>query len=448
MKITLKRKFLGLAVLAAALPVVVILGLVVQFKKSVAARTEVELKAMGRANITQIARDVYNLCDTVNEVAQSKVNHNLDAATDLLSRRGGVRTGSDAISWTAVDQVTQQRQTVELPKMMAGGTWLGQNHDLAASTPFVDEVKRLAGGTATVFQRMNERGDMLRVATNIADAQGNRAIGTYIAAIEPDGTPNAVVTAVLAGQVYRGMAYILGHPYVTAYEPLKSGSRVVGMLYVGEEIGALNSLRRAITSTKVGENGYVAVIGCKGQNRGRYAVSKDALRDGDSIWDARDASGALLIQRMVERGLKASKGEVFYEEYGWKNPDEDKARAKIAALVYFEPWDWLINAGTYEEDYFAAVNTVDAAIGGLTTRMVVAGIAALALALVLAVFLSGRLVRPLGVSRPAAGNVSRRGSSHPSAPWSAGRPGSRMATHLIADDRQRRPADRAGPAVG
>ena len=406
MKITLKRKFLGLAVLAAALPVVVILGLVVEFKRSVAARTEGELKAMGRANITQIARDVYNLCDTVNEVAQTKVNHNLESATDLLSRHGGARTGSGTIAWTAVDQVTGQRQTVELPKMMAGGTWLGQNRDLAASTPFVDEVKRLAGGTATVFQRMNERGDMLRVATNIADAQGNRAIGTYIAAIEPDGTPNPVVAAVLGGQVYRGLAYILGRPYVSAYEPLKTGGRVIGMLYVGEEIGALSSLRRAITSTKVGENGYVAVIGCKGQNRGRYAVSKDARRDGDSIWEARDASGALLIQRMVERGLKAQKGEVFYEDYGWKNPDEQKARTKIAALVYFEPWDWLINAGTYEEDYFAAVNTVNAEIGGLTTRMIVAGIAALALALVLAALLSGRMMRPLGVTAEVARRIA------------------------------------------
>jgi methyl-accepting chemotaxis protein WspA len=405
-KITLKRKFLGLAALAAALPVVVILGLVVQFKKSVAARTEVELKAMGRANITQIARDVYNLCDVANEFAQSKVNHNLEAATDLLSRKGGLRTGAEAVAWTAVDPVTEQRQTVELPKFLAGGTWLGQNRNLAASTPFVDEVKRLAGGTTTVFQRMNERGDMLRVATNIADAQGNRAIGTYIAAIEADGTPNAVVSAVLAGQVYRGLAYILGHPYVTAYAPLRSGGRVIGMLYVGEEIGALSSLRRAITSTKVGENGYVAIIGCKGPNRGRYAVSKDARRDGDSIWEARDASGSLLIQRMVERGLKAPKGEIFYEEYGWKNPDEDKARTKIAALVYFEPWDWLINAGTYEDDYFAAVNTVNAAIGSLTTRMVLAGIAALALALALAVVLGGRLVRPLGVTAEVAKRIA------------------------------------------
>jgi methyl-accepting chemotaxis protein WspA len=405
-KITLKRKFLGLAALAAALPVVVILGLVVQFKRSVAARTEVELKAMGRANITQITRDVYNLCDLANELAQSKVNHNLETATDLLSRRGGLRTGGDAIAWTAVDQVTEQRQTIELPRLLAGGTWLGQNRNLAASTPFVDEVKHLAGGTTTVFQRMNERGDMLRVATNIADAQGNRAIGTYIAAIEADGTPNAVVSAVLAGQVYRGLAYILGHPYVTAYAPLRSGGRVIGMLYVGEEIGALSSLRRAITSTKVGENGYVAIIGCKGPNRGRYAVSKDARRDGDSIWEARDASGSLLIQRMVERGLKAPKGEIFYEEYGWKNPDEDKARTKIAALVYFEPWDWLINAGTYEDDYFAAVNTVNAAIGSLTTRMVLAGIAALALALALAVVLGGRLVRPLGVTAEVAKRIA------------------------------------------
>jgi methyl-accepting chemotaxis protein len=406
-KITLKRKILGLAVAAAALPVLVILGLMIEFKRSVAEKAGSELKAMGRANITQIARDVYNLCSTANELAQEKVDRSLDAARDLLARRGGAHTGSEMVAWTAFDQVTGQRQAVELPRLLVGGTWLGDNRSFSVTTPFVDDVKRLTGGTATVFQRMNERGDMLRVATNIANADGSRAVGTYIAAIEPDGTPNPVVASVLGGQVYRGLAHILGRPYVTAYEPLRTGGgRVIGMLYAGEEISALNSLRRAIMSTKVGGTGYVAVIGCRGQNRGRYVISKDGKRDGDDIWNARDAAGDLLIQRMVQRGLAAPRGEVFYEEYGWKNTDEERPRRKISALVYFEPWDWLINAGTYEDDYFSAVKTVDSAIGGLTGKVVGAGIAALALALIFAVFLSGKLARPLGVTAGVAKRIA------------------------------------------
>ncbi len=59
------------------------------------------------------------------------------------------------------------------------------NADLKAPTPLVDEVKTLTGASSTVFQRMNDAGDMLRIATNVVANGGKRAIGTYIPAIDP-----------------------------------------------------------------------------------------------------------------------------------------------------------------------------------------------------------------------------------------------------------------------
>ena len=59
---------------------------------------------------------------------------------------------------------------------------------------------------------MNERGDMLRVATTVPDGQGRRAIGTYIPAIEPDGRPNPVVATVVRGDsCMPGMIDAFGH---------------------------------------------------------------------------------------------------------------------------------------------------------------------------------------------------------------------------------------------
>jgi methyl-accepting chemotaxis protein len=86
----------------------------------------------------------------------------------------------------------------------------------------VDEVKRLVGGTATIFS-----GDM-RVTTNVTKPDGARAIGTPLAA---GAARDAVLTQ---GKPFRGEADILGEPYFTAYDPIKDqAGKVVGVLYVG-----------------------------------------------------------------------------------------------------------------------------------------------------------------------------------------------------------------------
>ncbi len=100
----------------------------------------------------------------------------------------------------------------------------------------VDEVKRLVGGTATIF-----RGDM-RVATNVTKPDGSRAVGTPLAR-------NAAYETVLdKGQTYRGKADILGKSFFTAYDPIKDSSgKTIGILFVGipesDVMGAIGGAR-------------------------------------------------------------------------------------------------------------------------------------------------------------------------------------------------------------
>jgi len=75
---------------------------------------------------------------------------------------------------------------------------------------------------------------MLRVCTNVQKKDGSRAVGTYIARTNSDGTLNAVVAAVLRGETYQGRAIVVDRWYVTAYEPIvDQTNKVVGMLFVG-----------------------------------------------------------------------------------------------------------------------------------------------------------------------------------------------------------------------
>jgi len=314
-------------------------------------KARVEAGKLIDVDLDHITEGVYNIIKSQDESIQQKVNYDLNVARYVLNREGTVSLLSETMTWNAVNQLSGQSQTITLPKMAVGKKWLGQNRKLSVGTPVVDTVKRLVGGTATIFQRMNNRGDFVRVATNVENLDGTRAISTYIPAVNPDGQPNPVVSTVMRGETYRGRAYVVNAWYVTAYEPIKDrNGNIIGILYVGVKQENIESLRQAITQVKIGKTGYVFVLGGKGNIRGKYIISKRGERDGEDIWDEKDAKGNLIVQSIVKRALNLKPGEFVTERYLWRNPDDPGPRWKIARLAYYEPWDWVIGASVYEDE--------------------------------------------------------------------------------------------------
>jgi methyl-accepting chemotaxis protein WspA len=392
LRFTLKRKMLILITAVALLPLLVTLGLTMQFRGAIATQAGQELETMAKANLAQTAKDVYGLFETTNDLVQARVNQSLDVTRQLLDRRGGAHLGGESVTWQASQQDSHEVQTVNLPRMMAGGTWLGMNRSPSAATPFVDDATHSAGDAVSVFQRMNDAGDMLRVATNVRNAAGERAVGTYIPAADQ------VAATVLRGQTCRRVAFLLGAAYMAAYEPLRDQGKIIGILSVGVRLDAIETLRRTVLGVGAGRTGYVVVVGGKGAQRGRYVISKDGKRDGENIWDTRDAEGNLVVQKSVGALLASQPGEVLFWQYPWVNSPGTPPVRKTSAMMYFAPWDWVINAGMDDDDYSAAVTTVRGGISGLMWRLSLAGLAALLLALMCAHFLGGRMVQPIAIA--------------------------------------------------
>ena len=408
MRISLRNKIYGLALVAATLPVLVLLLLMQHFRSSISQRAARELTALTTANVEQTARDTYGLCETANDLLQRQINENLGVALRILGERGGVGSGGGSLHWQAVNQFTQRTAEVTLPRMLIGGTPATQSRSFQTPSPLVDEITKLTGGVVSISQRMNEQGDMLRVATTVAAADGNRAIGTYIPATGPDGAPTPVIASVLRGEVYRGTAFAVSDWYVTAYEPLRDGTgRVIGMLAVGERISSVESVRRTIMNTVIGRTGRIVVVGCKGSLRGRYIISVDGKRDGENIWDSRDAAGNPVVQTQIEKALSLGKGEVFEASYPWQNPGEPRPRMKWSAFVYFEPWDWLINAGAYEDEYMAPIQQVSSSAANLLWGVTLAGLLSLFVVLGVAFLVGGRLTKPIELLTNLAGKIAK-----------------------------------------
>ncbi|MBV5317519.1 MAG: Cache 3/Cache 2 fusion domain-containing protein [Desulfobulbaceae bacterium] len=359
------------------------------------AQNEVDL--LIEADLDHITQGVYNLVRTEDEAVQLQVDNNLKVARYLLAGSGGVSLANELAGWTAVNQFTRESRALKLPRFLIGGRWLGQNTDPAIETPVVDEVVKLVGETATIFQRINEQGDMLRVATTVKTEANQRAIGSYIPAVNPDGAENPVIAAILKGATYHGRAYVVNAWYLTAYEPINDATgHLVGMLYVGvkQELVA-SRVRNAILQNNVGKTGYVYVLGGAGEDRGRYIISYKGERDGEDIWSNRDSDGRHVIQEIISRATDLEPGEMTTVRYRWQNLGEAAPRWKIARLAYYAPWDWVIGTSVYEDE----LQTYRSVLSGGRTQMVrimgLAGFVITVLVGLLGMFVAWSITRPV-----------------------------------------------------
>ena len=397
---TVRGKVTMLAIAAALVPVVVILTLILIEQGRIRTEVNREMDVVARETLGHVSADAYALCAAQNEVLKDRARSALAVARDRVDLGGGLRFGPGTADWSAKNQLSGEQVPVSLPQVSWNNRWLGQNRDRSTRTPFVDEVGDVAEATCTVFQRMNRQGDMLRVATNVMNKEGQRGIGTYIPATTPDGTPNPVVNTVLRGENFAGRAFVVDAWYMTAYEPIRDGTgEIVGMLYCGiPEKNAVESARAEILKKRIGESGYIYVLGGKGDQRGNYVISLEGKRDGENIWEAKDSNGAPFIQKLITEALAAKSGELTFQYYPWKNKGETKARQKVAAVTYFEPWDWVIGASAYAGEFDKATYVVNSALARmLWVTLICAAVAVLGVVF-FGIGLTNRIVR-----KPLAG---------------------------------------------
>ncbi len=276
--------------------------------------------------------------------------------------------------------------------MRVGDEWLGQFKDKEMVVPVVDEVKNLVKTTCTIFQKMNGDGDMLRVATNVMKTDGKRAIGTYIPGKNPDGAANPVIQAVMKGETFVGRAFVVNAWYITAYKPIKDASgQIIGMLFVGVPQESTTSLRKAIMEMVVGKSGNVEVY----DNKGTYVISKGGGEDGKVVLDKTDAQGQPYVKKIIEGAMALGPGKVGDLKVSWKEGASQDGRVKLFKYSYFKQWDWVIVAGTFEDEILGSVHLIEEkARQGLIWMMSLI-LFSIAVSAIIWVFVSRGIARPV-----------------------------------------------------
>ncbi|REJ57829.1 MAG: methyl-accepting chemotaxis protein [Microcystis aeruginosa DA14] len=125
-----------------------------------------------------------------------------------------------------------------------------------AEHALVDLNVQAGGGVATIFVT-DDRGAFIRRSTNLKKENGERAIGTSLAADHP------AQASLRQAKPYYGPANLFGRPYLTAYQPvLNTEGSVIGVLFIGiptEELAA--AARQTLFALIVALLGIATVFG-------------------------------------------------------------------------------------------------------------------------------------------------------------------------------------------
>ena len=335
-----------------------------------------------------LASSAVDLIDTTNATLQQKMAADVRVGERLAEQLGGFNTAEGtSVSWSAVNQFSQDVSEWELPEMRVGDTWLGQVFDPAGEAPLVDDVLGLTGAISTVFQRANDDGDMLRVATNVAKNDGTRAIGTYIPATNPDGTPNAVVNTVLSGETFLGTAFVVNRWYITAYAPIfDDGGEVIGSFFVGLPQTAVAELQEALAGIDAGPNGSLTVL----HTSGDYVFSPDGSADGASALGEVDADGTAYIEEILAAAENLGPGEVARTTY------VDPAVGEVVThIAVFEPWSWIVSVNTANQDKAGVEASLDAGRADMRDLLLLATFLVVAATGAFAWLVASRLTAPV-----------------------------------------------------
>lgn len=385
LRLSLRQQITALAILAALISSATVAVLVSISEKKAKSSVSKEVEALTISRVERNASKSIVLCRMAQDSLQKEADTDLALARTALKAAGGVKSSGGTTTWTATNQTTLQQSTINLPLWSVGGVVLKGDRSFSTYYPVIDPVAGPTGGTISIFQRINDAGDMIRVASSARAADGNRIIGTFIPAQMPDGSQTPVIHAIIEGRSFRGRSYVADGWDATAYEPIMVNGHVIGMLGVSTRLEKDLSLREAIATTgRSGDRSSVAIY--YGPNSLKF--SNQPIRPFTGL--AEETKSQWLPEVLAK--APALEGE---NVAGLTVNDAKSGAQLIVRYAYYKPWDWIIIIAADSRDFEGATDSVAAQFHALLLQSIIGGLIALLLSALIAYYMSRHITDPM-----------------------------------------------------
>jgi len=273
-----------------------------------------QVKESTDKQMTEQVSDLVEVISIEFQANKEKVNLSLNLAHNYFYRLGELRETNDFIDYDARNQVSSATNKISVRKWTLGGKTIHGNFDI------VDAISDMDVKAVTVFQKIPQ--GYIRISTNVKNADGSRAVGTFI----PSDSP--VAQSIDKGQAYTGRAWVVDDWYLTAYEPIKINGEIKGMLFVGMPEKNLTHIQTLFNKKKFFDSGYPYIVGA----------------DGNIIVHPTSVGTNISNEDFFKFMLEHKTGQVIRSEYMWQGAN------KVQYIKYYEPIDAFVAVSFYESD--------------------------------------------------------------------------------------------------
>nr|WP_279342465.1 cache domain-containing protein [Geotalea sp. SG265] len=115
---------------------------------------------------------------------------------------------------------------------------------------------------------------------------------------------------------------------------------------VNFEKRAFAELKAKIKAKQVGKTGYIFCM----DSKGNFTMHPGG--EGQNFLAAKDSDGNQFIREMCTN-------KTGWIRYPWKNSGESEPRMKIVRYDYFQPWDWIVAVGSYEDEFYQEAKDIN-----------------------------------------------------------------------------------------
>ena len=334
--------------------------------------------------LEQVVSDLRSMCGILIEAEDETIAADMSIAKKVIMEKGDIRHADEK-------PVIGGQQSFEAKILFAGQTQLSGNNEL------VDNLRKLIGQSFYIYQFSSD-GRLVCTAKSLRKSGSENDLVSKV--IQKD---DPIVIAMLDKKNH-SIRKATPHKYYTVlYSPLTNQQgRVLSVLAIGPIEESTSALRRAIGKAQVGQTGYAYTMRSDG------TLQIHPAKSGANIVESKDSAGNYYIREMCKTAPSLASGQTATIRYPWINPElgETEPRMKIAKYAYLPEWDWIIAAGSYESEIYAAARRTR------TNTLVIIGLTAIGV-LVMTLGIARRLTRPLrrmslAARRMAEGDLSVR----------------------------------------